>query len=146
MDLIKKEKGQASVEFALVAPILILLFALMVDFGQVLSNKISMESATAATSRWASIHYSDYDSIDDLKNDAQMFLNGRMDIRNGLTLTELSLDEDNNYILVKTKADITFLTGLSGTFTRGNNKITLYSKACYPFAPDENETETDESE
>ncbi|HDS30063.1 MAG TPA: hypothetical protein ENN67_03380 [Firmicutes bacterium] len=49
------EKGQSLVEFALLAPILILLFMGMFDFGWILHQQIQMDNATRMAARRAAV-------------------------------------------------------------------------------------------
>ena len=49
--LLRRSRGQSLVEFALVAPILILLFMGMFDFGWILHQQIQMDNATRLGAR-----------------------------------------------------------------------------------------------
>ena len=51
----RREKGQSLVEFALLAPVLILLFMGMFDFGWILHKQIQMDHATRLGARRGSI-------------------------------------------------------------------------------------------
>ena len=59
------EKGQATVEFALVLPILLLLLCGIIDFGWVFGNKLLAENAVREAARYTAIHYYDSSSDDD---------------------------------------------------------------------------------
>jgi uncharacterized protein (UPF0333 family) len=53
----KKENGQAMVEFALVLPILLLLVAGIIDFGWLFYNHLSANNASREAARYIAIHY-----------------------------------------------------------------------------------------
>ena len=55
--IIKKEHGQAMVEFALVLPILLLLIGGIIDFGWIFYNNISANNACREAARYVGIHY-----------------------------------------------------------------------------------------
>jgi len=53
----KKENGQAMVEFALVLPILLLVFAGIIDFGWIFHNQLVANNASREAARYVAIHY-----------------------------------------------------------------------------------------
>lgn len=53
----KKENGQAMVEFALVLPLLLLLVGGIIDFGWIFYNQISANNASREAARYIAIHY-----------------------------------------------------------------------------------------
>jgi Flp pilus assembly protein TadG len=53
----KKENGQAMVEFALVLPILLLFFAGIIDFGWIFHNQLVANNASREAARYVAIHY-----------------------------------------------------------------------------------------
>jgi uncharacterized protein (UPF0333 family) len=53
----KKENGQAMVEFALVLPILLLFLAGIIDFGWLFYNQLSANNASREAARYIAIHY-----------------------------------------------------------------------------------------
>lgn len=55
----KKENGQAMVEFALVLPILILLLCGIVDFGWIFGNQLVANNACREATRSTAIHYNE---------------------------------------------------------------------------------------
>lgn len=63
MNQIKNENGQAMVEFALVFPILILLFAAILDFGWIYYNQLTANNASREAARYIAIHYY-FDNMD----------------------------------------------------------------------------------
>ncbi len=62
---LKSEKGQATVEFALVLPILLLLLCGIIDFGWVFGNQLLAENASREAARYTAIHYYDSSADDD---------------------------------------------------------------------------------
>lgn len=58
--ILKNEKGQSIVEFALVVPILLTLLCGIIDFGWIYSNQYKVENASYAGARYASLYVSDY--------------------------------------------------------------------------------------
>ena len=61
----KNEKGQAMVEFALLLPILLLLFSGIINFGWIFGNQLLANNAAREAARYTAIHYSDSSSDDD---------------------------------------------------------------------------------
>ena len=57
--IIKKEHGQAMVEFALVLPILLLLIGGIIDFGWIFFNQISANNASREAARFVAVHYTE---------------------------------------------------------------------------------------
>ncbi len=55
--LIKKEKGQAMVEFALVLPIILLFIGGIIDFGWIFHNQLAANNASREAARYIAIHY-----------------------------------------------------------------------------------------
>jgi Flp pilus assembly protein TadG len=57
MDIMRSEKGQAAVEFALVLPILLMLIFGIIDFGRILYTKNALTSLSQESARHMSIYY-----------------------------------------------------------------------------------------
>lgn len=57
---LRGETGQATVEFALVLPVLLLLVCGIIDFGWIYSNKLAADNACREAARYIAIHYSTY--------------------------------------------------------------------------------------
>lgn len=55
----KREEGQAMVEFALILPILILVLAGIIDFGWLFGNHIVASNACRDAARYTAVHYAD---------------------------------------------------------------------------------------
>ncbi|HBC32344.1 MAG TPA: hypothetical protein DC024_14015 [Clostridiales bacterium] len=60
---LKKENGQAMVEFALVLPILLLFIACILDFGWIYHNQLAANNASREAARYIAIHYY-FDNMD----------------------------------------------------------------------------------
>ena len=60
---IKDERGQAVVEFALVAPVLLLILCGIIDFGWIFSAKIATDTCAREGARFAA-SWSDYESAE----------------------------------------------------------------------------------
>lgn len=56
---LKREVGQAMVEFALVLPIFLILLGGIIDFGWVFGNKLVAANSSKEAARYASIHAND---------------------------------------------------------------------------------------
>lgn len=56
---VKSESGQSMIEFVLVFPVLMLLIALMLDYGWLFYNQIRMENSARNAARVACVEYSD---------------------------------------------------------------------------------------
>jgi len=67
--IIKKENGQAMVEFALVLPILLLLVAGIIDFGWLYYNQLTANNASREAARYIAIHYY-FDHMDEKVHNA----------------------------------------------------------------------------
>jgi hypothetical protein len=67
-----REKGQSIVEFALLAPVLIILFMGMFDFGWILHQQIQMDNATRDAARRAAVGATNAEILTHL-NDALTF-------------------------------------------------------------------------
>jgi len=61
--LIKEEKGQAFVEFALVLPVLLLILCGIIDFGWIFTHQNIVDHCAREGARYAIIHSTDVDAI-----------------------------------------------------------------------------------
>lgn len=61
----KSEKGQATVEFALLLPILILMLCGIINFGWIFGNQLLAKNAVREAARYTAIHYYDSSTDDD---------------------------------------------------------------------------------
>ncbi|MFV0318295.1 MAG: TadE/TadG family type IV pilus assembly protein [Microthrixaceae bacterium] len=71
----RRERGQATVEFALVIPIVVLLLAALVQVGLVVRDRVALVRITAASARAAMVEPSDAVVADELRA-----LGGSLDI------------------------------------------------------------------
>lgn len=63
--MLKSEKGQAMVEFALVLPILLTLVFGIIDFGWIFGNQLIANNACREAARYTAVHYYESTSDDD---------------------------------------------------------------------------------
>lgn len=101
----KREDGQAMVEFALILPLLILLLCGIIDFGWIFGNQISMNNASREAARFMAINY------DSTKTLAQ-----NQTVADGILRARLATMNDGS---------------LSVTFTQSGETVTVY--ATYPL-------------
>jgi len=69
MKLSKEQRGSQLVEFALIIPILILLFLGIIEFGVLYHKQIEIDNGVREAGRVGSLGYSNADVIDTLKNE-----------------------------------------------------------------------------
>jgi Flp pilus assembly protein TadG len=62
MSLLRQNRGTAAVELALIAPMLLILFAGIIDFGRVYREEIELSSAVAAAAQYALINAANINS------------------------------------------------------------------------------------
>ena len=92
MSLAKKENGEAIVEFALLAPVIILLLFAMVDFGRIFDAWLVATNAAREGARYATV-YSTKDYISDsevvqmTQEKAYDYLAGGLGSRNDVNFT-----------------------------------------------------------
>ena len=91
---IKKENGQAMVEFALVLPILLLFIAGIIDFGWIFHNQLAANNASREAARYIAIHYY-FDKMDEKSHYAAGSAEeAALDIIDGYTtMTDLFISE-----------------------------------------------------
>ncbi|MBP1924812.1 Flp pilus assembly protein TadG [Sedimentibacter acidaminivorans] len=117
---IKKEDGQAMVEFALVLPILIFLIAGIIDFGWIFGNQILADNACREAARYNAIHYNiDKMTIVNATIKAEEIINNRAPT---LKSNNVNVSKSNESITVYLESDIfvitPFLSAIVGdTFT-----------------------------
>ncbi len=119
----KKKKGQAAVEIALMLPIVLLLLCIIIDIFRVLYviNTLNMVSQEAA--RYASFNHSNTDIEIFAKNNCPF---KEKDSR--MTVTTTPDDEprkSGTNVTVRVKYDIKYITPLIGWLTVGNSSINV---------------------
>jgi uncharacterized protein (UPF0333 family) len=94
---LKKENGQAMVEFALVLPILLLFIAGIIDFGWIYHNQLSANNASREAARYIAIHYY-FDDMDSTAatNKASNIINEYTDIADIVVDTIIPENDDVN--------------------------------------------------
>ncbi|HBC32331.1 MAG TPA: hypothetical protein DC024_13950 [Clostridiales bacterium] len=91
--IMKKESGQAMVEFALVLPILLLLIGGIIDFGWIFHNQLATNNASREAARFIAIHYYSDDMDDKDSYAAGSAERAAFDIMKDNTLIELDIDD-----------------------------------------------------
>ncbi len=117
----KSERGQATVEFALVLPILLLLISGILNFGWVFGNQLLAQNAAREATRYTAIHYYDSSTDDDRTVAADIVTSRAPTI--GSPVVTLSVTGDT--ITVKVSSSVQLLTPLiSELFPDGKCTIT----------------------
>jgi len=130
----KSERGQSIVEFALLAPILILLFMGMFDFGWVLHQQIQMDNATRSGARRGVVGDTNEQIITEITG-ALSFEIDEDDITIEVRNPDGSVFGDNNdrtsdnllYVAID-RQNIELITPLGGLIT-GYTSLNLHSEA-----------------
>ena len=117
----KSEKGQATVEFALILPILLLLLGGILNFGWVFGNKLLAQNAAREAARYTAIHYNDSSTDDDRQVAAGIVLSRAPTINSPV----VTLSVTGDTITVKVVSSVNMLTPLlSELFPDGKCSIT----------------------
>ena len=91
---IKNQKGAAIVEFAIVMPLLVLLFMGLCEFGLLWYNSQVIINASREGARAGIIRVGNFSNNDTIKNIVLNYANPRLIDSNGTTLTESDIDLD----------------------------------------------------
>ena len=121
--LVKKENGQAMVEFALVLPFLILILCGILDFGWLFFNQLSVQNACREGARVACVKSSDPD-VDTLVADkvgACLTPGLQDDLKVKVKFTNSSAPTEGD-VEVTVEAKVRLLTPLMGTFFHNMEK------------------------
>ena len=119
----KSEKGQATVEFALVLPILLLILCGIMDFAWVFGNQLLAENASREAARYTAIHYYDSSSDDD-RAAAAGIVAARAPTINAPTVT---LTVSGEAVTINVSSSVNFLTPvISILFPDGKYTITTH--------------------
>ena len=108
MGFIKKETGQAIVEFAIVLPLLLLILCGIIDFGWIFYNQLSLQDCTREGARYGSVNAGNSDCI---------------------SLTETKI---NNVAVDSLKKDMTISVNFSSPQTPCTGDITVTVKSTIP--------------
>ena len=114
---LKKENGQAMVEFALVLPILLLFVAGIIDFGWIYHNQLSANNASREAARYIAIHYY-FDNMDSISATTKAFsiIDGYTNVTDLVVDTIIPEDDDVNggkKINVKFTGNVIILTPIA---------------------------------
>lgn len=119
IEILKKEEGQALVEFALVLPLLLLLVCGIIDFGWLFYNQLSLQNACREGARYACVHSTEIEIADKVNNKIKENLPGNLqDASGGLkstvryTNTAIPAEGD---VTVEATAKLQFLTPVLST-------------------------------
>ena len=129
-----RQRGQSLVEFALVAPILILLFTGMFDFGWILHQQIQMDNATRQGARRGAVGETNTVIIAKIMESCTFPVNTEditIEIRDpaGNVLSDNNDRTPDNLIYVAiVREDVQLITPL-GAFIEGLTTINLHSEA-----------------
>lgn len=121
----KSEKGQAMVEFALLLPILLLIFSGIINFGWIFGNQLLANNAAREAARYTAIHFYD-SSTDDDRAAAYGIVTARAPTLVSPTVT-VTKSASGDSITVNVSSDVELLTPLmSAIFPEG--KYTIVSQ------------------
>jgi Flp pilus assembly protein TadG len=114
--LLKSERGQSLVEFALVVPILLTILCGVIDFGWLYVNKYQIDNATYSGVRYAVIHGTDVE-----EKDKKTLIEGiKTEVKNNLSTRagepEITVTINDDDIKVNVKCKIKMLTFVGQTF------------------------------
>ena len=120
--LIKSERGQSIVEFALVLPILLILLCGIIDFGWLYYNQITLNNAAREGARYAVIHY---DPTVDWKEEAESrMINDMVGVNSA---TAIVSDPVEQQITASVTATPRILTAFTSTIP-GRNTMELHAE------------------
>jgi hypothetical protein len=129
-----RERGQSIVEFALLAPVLILLFMGMFDFGWLLHKQIQMDNAVRLGARRAAVGATNADILERMIDNCTFTLLSEeitIDVRDsdGNSIGDNSDRTPNNLIYIAINRDNEpLITPLAG-FIEGMTAINLVAEA-----------------
>lgn len=125
---IKKENGQAVVEFAIVLPLLLLIICAIIDFGWLFYNQLSLENCTREAARYGAVNAANSDCTtlvgNKINKDAISSLKQLMTVSVTLSSPQTPCDGD---ITVTITSKIRILTPVLGVFCPGQEKTLTYS-------------------
>lgn len=111
----KSEKGQATVEFGLILPVLLLVLCGIIDFGWIFGNQISANNAAREAARYTAIHYNDSETDDDEATAASIVAD-RAPTLSSAVVTLTATDET---VTVTVTCDVDILTPIIGALFPG---------------------------
>lgn len=117
-----KERGQAMVEFAMIASLFVLILVVIFDFGRAAYYYSAVYNAAREGARYGVIHPDDPAGIESAARRLTAGLNGST-----LSVSRSFPDSDN--IQVTVSYQFNAATPLLGMFLNGSNSMTLTSRA-----------------
>jgi Flp pilus assembly protein TadG len=130
----RNRKGQSLVEFALIAPVIIVLFMGMFDFGWVLHQQIQMDNATRLGARRGAVGETNTVIINRMKATCDFTLETSqitIEVRNAAGSNIGNPNDrtpDNQIFVAVTRNNVPLITPL-GNFIAGLHSINLHSQA-----------------
>jgi Flp pilus assembly protein TadG len=113
MGNMKKKKGQAVLEIALVLPILLLVFCGITDFGRILYSSTHLNMITQESVRLAGLGKSDYQVGQYVSNNTYLVNKDLISV----TITPAdTARKSGDYVTVKIDYGINYITPLVGSF------------------------------
>ena len=97
---VRNEKAQALIEFVLILPVLIMILFAIIDFGTIMITKSELENKLS-------------DAVDALKNTIEideLYPNVQKSINDKNIKTELSFNNETNYVTIKLSKEIKTIT------------------------------------
>jgi len=132
--LVRPEKGQSLVEFALLAPILLVLFMGMFDFGWILHQQIQMDNATRTGARRGAVGDTNPEILDMMKDRMTFEVpveSMTIEVRDpyGSAIDDNTDRTPDNRIFISIQRDNVALITPLGNFIDGMTSINLHSEA-----------------
>lgn len=129
---IRKENGQAMVEFALVAPIFIMLLCAVCDFGWMFACKTELVSIAGQVARDTAIHGSETAAQLMTREEQYIADNAKLCVPE---IKSLTINDTTGYASVTLTETVDYITGFTGVITGGNNSKTFTVNAAAPVDP-----------
>lgn len=109
----KKRKGQAMVELALVLPILLILLCAIIDFGRILYASIHLNMITQEAVRMGGLGKSDYEIVQFI--DEKVDLVDKDKIQTSINPSDLQRDS-GDYVTLNITYEVKYITPIINVF------------------------------
>ncbi|GAA0182623.1 hypothetical protein SH2C18_49690 [Clostridium sediminicola] len=109
----KKRKGQAMVELALVIPILLLILCAIIDFGRILYASIHLNMITQEAVRMGGLGKSDYEIVEFI--DQKVDLVDKDKIQTNITPSDLQRSS-GDYVTLNITYEVKYITPIINIF------------------------------
>lgn len=119
---LKDEDGQAVVEFALILPILLIVFCGIVDFGWIFANQLMSNNACREAARYTAVSYYQSNADDDRSAAEAVVISSAPTLKD--PIVSLTVIEDDKMLTVSVKAEISVLTPLLSSIIGQNYTVT----------------------